>query len=138
MEFRFRWAKSSGEVEYIPVCTIAIQKRDKKTWLERVFKVDAGSDITFMNKEDCFNLGYNLSDCKISQYTNTNNETYRVYVRKFTMRISDYVIMNVPIGFSSNKLPMDLLGRARIFDLVSVCFDSLTKQTIFVTPETSH
>jgi len=80
LELRFPWIRSHSGLgsEYIPVCTIQIQKRDKRAWFERVFKIDTGSDITFMDKEDCANLGYTLDNCEILHYTDTNNETHRV------------------------------------------------------------
>jgi hypothetical protein len=116
---------------------MAIRKRDD-TWLEHVFKIDSGSDITFMNKQECYNLGYTLSDCETRYYTDTNNGTYRVYVRPFTVKIGggsgDYEIKKVPIGFSSKRVPMNLLGREKIFDSLNICFDCESKQTVIFTP----
>ncbi len=102
-----------------------------------VFKIDSGSDLTFMNKEDCYELGYMLSECKERTYTDTDthNQIARIYVKKFNIRIGDYDIKKVPIAFSSKPIQMYLLGRAKIFNSVDICFHSKSKNTLIVTPD---
>ncbi len=57
-------------------------------------------------------------------------------MRRFIVRFGDdYEIKKVPIGFSSKRAPMNLLGREKIFDSLNTCFDCKTKQTVIFTPE---
>jgi hypothetical protein len=113
---------------------MSIQKKDN-AWVDYVFKIDTGSDVTFMNTGDCIDLGYRLNDCKRRYYTNTNNEKYRLYLKNFNIKIGDYVIKRVPIGFSAKPIKTLLLGRAKVFDLLNVCFDCKSRQTIIFTPD---
>jgi hypothetical protein len=111
-----------------------IQKKDKR-WNEYLFKIDTGSDVTFMNTGDCIDLGYRLKDCEERDYTNTNNEKYRMYLKDFNVKICDYLIKKVPIGFSAKPIKTLLLGRAGIFGFLNVCFDCKSKQTVIFTPD---
>lgn len=59
------------------MCRMAIQKNDGK-WLEFEFKIDNGSDVTYMSKSDCVHLGYRIKVRDMLDYTDINNETYRL------------------------------------------------------------
>jgi len=47
----------------------------------------------------------------------------------------DYVIKRVPIGFSAKPIKTLLLGRAKVFDLLNVCFYCKSRQTKILTPD---
>lgn len=136
MELVFNWAKRETDlgIEYTPECTMAIQTKNK-TWVERVFKIDTGSNVTFMEVDDCHKLGYTQRDCKPYDFTNANREVSRAYVKKFTVKIGDYPIKNVLIAFSAKPLETLILGRAGIFDSLNIYFHSRERRTVFFSPD---
>lgn len=138
LELAFPWAKYDVEgldIHYLPICRMSIQKTDGK-WLEFGFKIDTGSDVTCLNKTDCIDLGYTITERDTEHFTDINNEKHRIYVKELNVRFNDnYVIKRVPIGFSAKRLDILLLGRAKIFDSLSFCFDCKSRQTVIIAPD---
>ena len=132
MELAFAWYSSQtsfGQI-YTPYCRIEIQKRNEN-WLKRELKIDSGADMTLMERHDLAALGYNLSDCDEIDFKNINNEEFPTSMRRFNIRIGEFLINGVPIAFSDRPIKNAVLGRAKVFDSIDIFFDRRMKHTIF-------
>ena len=76
-------------------------------------------------------MGYTKGDCTEEYYNSANTKQSKAYTRLFKIKIGDCVINNVPILFSTDPITYPLLGRAKIFEVLDVIFDSRGKRTIF-------
>lgn len=113
----------------MPICEVEVRKKDG-TWMGFIFKIDSGADTTLMNESDCNGLGYSLANCPRLEF-NTSGKVIRTRIRMLDMRISGYVIKNVPVAFSPDPIKTLLLGRAKIFHKLDVYFLHKHKNTIF-------
>ena len=97
-------------------------------------QVDSAADTILMDKNDCSLLGYTFNDCTPYLYRDINKRRVKCFIRRFSIKIGDFVIRNVPISFSVGSIDHSLLGRSKIFDELDIFFDSKNKHTIFATP----
>jgi predicted aspartyl protease len=134
MEIAFEWADTDtpilGIKTYRPICALEIRKKDG-TWVSFIFKIDSGADTILMKESDCHDLGYSLDDCELVEFDTASDKAVRTRVRMLDMRISGYVIKNVPIAFTTSTIKMLLLGRAKIFETLDVCFLHKDRNTVF-------
>jgi hypothetical protein len=143
MEISFEWAYTDtpilGIKTYYPISELSLRKRDG-TWVSFVFKIDSGADTILMNESDCYDLGYSLDGSEQLDFNTASGKTVRTHVRMLDVKISGYdienvpvehVIENVPVAFTAIPLKMLLLGRAKIFETLDVCFLHSSKNTIF-------
>ena len=119
-----------GIKTYIPICELEITKKDE-TWMRFIFKIDSGADTILMKESDCRDLGYSLEDCEQLEFDTASDKAVKTHVRMSDVRISGYVIKKIPIAFSASPIKTLLLGRAKLFETLDVCFLHKHKHTIF-------
>ena len=71
--------------------------------------------MTLMERHDLTALGYNLSDCDEIDFRNINNEEFPTSMRRFNIRIGEFLINGVPIAFSGQTNKKSVLGRFKGF-----------------------
>jgi len=134
MKIAYEWYDSNDPIlgikRYIPICELEIRKKDK-TRVRFVFKVDSGADTILMKESDCRDLGYSLANCQRLEFHTASDKTIKTRVRTLDMRIAGHVIKNIPVAFSISPIHMLLLGRAKIFETLDICFLHKHKNTIF-------
>ena len=134
MKIAFEWFDTDnlilGTRTYIPICEFEIRKKDG-TWVPFIFKIDSGADTILMKESDCYDLGYSLADCQQLEFDTAGDRAVRNYVRTLDVKVSGYVIEDVPIAFTANPIKMLLLGRAKIFEIFDICFLHKHNNTIF-------
>jgi hypothetical protein len=129
VEFPWIPVPTDSGINYLPMGEIEIQSRSGD-WLTFGFKLDSGADMTLMQEQDCYTLGYAVKDCVKRNYSNANSAGHIGYVRDFNIKIGDNIINGVPIAFSKKPIRVLLLGRKKIFDQLEMCFDGVNKRTI--------
>lgn len=134
MEIAFEWYDTNNPIlgikNYIPICELEIRKIDK-TWVRFVFKIDSGADTILMKESDCRDLGYSLEHCQQLEFRTAIHKSIRVHVRLLDIRISGHVIKNIPVAFSTTPINTLLLGRAKTFEMLDICFLHKHKNTVF-------
>jgi hypothetical protein len=134
MEIRYEWYATNNPIlgikNYMPICELEVRRKDK-TWMRLVFKIDSGADTTLMRESDCRDLGYSFEDCQQLEFHTASEKTIKTYVRMLDMRIAGYMIKDVPVAFSTSPINIQLLGRAKIFETLDICFFHKNKNTIF-------
>ena len=135
MRIAFRWHSFDDPLlgtQYLPICTIEIQKKDGK-WKRQVLKIDSGADTILMQECDCKLLGYSFEECIPYSYEDINRNKVESRIRRFDIKIGDFMINAVPVSFATNPIADPVLGRSKIFEILDVFFDSANKYTLFAT-----
>jgi Aspartyl protease len=131
MELAFAWysAKTNYGQTYVSFCRIEIQKRNEQ-WLKRELKIDSGADMTLLEKHDLSTLGYTPDDREGVDVENITEKKSPASMRRFNIKIGDFIINDVPIAFSDKPVRNLLLGRAKIFESINILFHKRTRHTI--------
>ena len=66
--------------------------------------------MKLMARHDLTALGYNLSDCNEIDFKNINNEEFPTSMRRFNIRIYEFLINDVPIAFSDRPKRNPVFG----------------------------
>jgi hypothetical protein len=134
MKIAFEWFDADATIlgikVYWPICELEIRKKDG-TWVPFIFKIDSGADMILMKESDCRDLGYSLADCEQAQFDTASDKAVKTRVRMLDVRISGYVIDKIPIAFSASPIKTLLLGRAKLFETLDICFLHEHKSTVF-------
>jgi predicted aspartyl protease len=133
MKIRFEWAEMDESIlgikTYWPLCEAEIRKKDG-TWIRFIFKIDSGADAILMKESHCYALGYSLADCQQLEFDTASDKPVRTSIRMLDVKISGYVINDVPVAFSPGPIKTLLLGRAKIFNTLDICFLHKHKNTV--------
>jgi gag-polyprotein putative aspartyl protease len=134
MKIAFEWFDTDinilGIKRYIPICELEIRKKDG-TWVPFIFKIDSGADTILMKESDCRDLGYSLADCEQVEFDTASDKSVKTRVQMLDVRISGYAIEQIPIAFSVSPIKTLLLGRAKLFETLDICFLHEHKNTVF-------
>lgn len=84
----------------------------------------------FSWESDCRNLGYSLTDYEQVEFDTASDKSVKTRVQMLDVRISGYVIEQIPIAFSASPIKMLLLGRAKLFETLDICFLHEHKNTV--------
>jgi hypothetical protein len=114
---------------YMPFCEADIQSKNGQ-WITFSFKVDSGADMTLMEVDNCYSLGFDLDGCKQIDSTSSRDTKFPTFIRKLKMKIGDQILDDVPVAFSTKPIKTLLLGRFKIFEQFEICFDGVNKRTI--------
>jgi gag-polyprotein putative aspartyl protease len=129
---KFSWLpipdKRLGTV-YFPLCDVEIQNTYGE-WETFTFKVDSGADMTLMEENNYYSLGYHFDDIKEIEFGSIHDRKFSTIIGNLNMKIGGHTINNVPVAFSKKPIKTLLLGRLKIFDNFEICFDNTKKQTI--------
>jgi Aspartyl protease len=72
--------------------------------------VDSGADMTLMEVDNCYSLGFDLNGCKQIDSTSSGDTKFPTFIRKLKMKIGDHVLSNVPVAFSTKPIKTLVLG----------------------------
>jgi hypothetical protein len=71
---------------YMPLCEVDIQTKSGQ-WITFSFKVDSGADMTLMEVDNCYSLGFDLNGCKQIDSTSSRDTKFPTFIRKLKMKI---------------------------------------------------
>jgi hypothetical protein len=127
----FSWVPIPNEkigTVYLLLCDIEIQNSYGE-WQTFTSKLDTGADMTLMEENDYYSLGYTFDNNQEMNFTTVDNREISRKVGNLNMKIDGHIINEVPVAFSKEPVKTLLLGRLRIFDPFEICFDNIIKQT---------
>jgi hypothetical protein len=129
VEFKYRPARSHGELIWRPVAEITIVHNDKKIHLSPY--IDSGADITMIPKSAGELLGFNFEKDKIEELSGIGDGKVPVITKTVKMIIGNETF-DCRIGWSLIEEVPPLLGRKDVFERFAVLFQEWDRKILFI------